>query len=140
MLTAFFKLCSEDDFARTLTYDKVPGYYTWNQVTKNFQLWKQGTVVEGYSNVRKTDSLGRVYVVHPNNSECFHLRMLLHVVKGPTSFISLRTFQGVTYETFQGVCKVMGLLEDDTDWESALSEAALCCSAKSLRYLFAIII
>jgi hypothetical protein len=40
MLTAFFKLCSEDDFARTLMYDKVPGYYTWNQVTKNFQRRK----------------------------------------------------------------------------------------------------
>jgi hypothetical protein len=24
--TAFYKLCPEDDFARTLTYDKVPGY------------------------------------------------------------------------------------------------------------------
>ena len=79
----------------------------------------------------KTDVLGRVYVVHPNNSECFHLRILLHVVKGPTSFISLRTFQGITYEKFQGFCKAMYLLEDDTHWE-----IVLCCSATSLRYLF----
>jgi hypothetical protein len=63
--------------------------------------------------LRKTDALGRGYVVHPNNSECFHLRMLLHLVKGPT-FINLHTFQGITYETFQGVCKAMGPLEDDT--------------------------
>ena len=111
-----------------------------NQVTKKFQRRKQETVVEGYPDVRKTDTLHRVYVVYPKNSECLHLRMLLHVIKGPTSFISLRTFQGITYETFQGVCKAMGLLKDDTQWESTLSEAALCCSAKSLRYLFAIII
>ena len=39
--------------------------------------------------------------------------MLLHLVKGPT-FINLHTFQGITYETFQGVCKAMGPLEDDT--------------------------
>ena len=71
-------------------------------------------VVEGYSDVRKTVVLGRVYVIHPNNSECFHLSMLLHVVEDPTSAISLRRFQGITYETFQGVCKAMGLLEDDT--------------------------
>ena len=90
MLTAFFKLCSEDDFARTLAYDKVPGGTTWNQVTK------QETVVEGCPDVRKTDALGRVYVVHVNNSECFHLRILLHIVKGPTYFISLRTFQGIS--------------------------------------------
>ena len=123
MLTAFFKLCS-DDFA-----PKVPGSTTWNQVIK------QETVVEGYPDVRKTDPLGRVYVVHAN-SECFHLRILLHVVKGPTSFISLRTFQGITYEKFQGFCQPMYLLEDDTHWESALSEGVLCCSAISFRHLF----
>ena len=117
-MTAF--LCSEDDFARTLTYDKVPGGTTWNQVTK------QRTVVEGYPDVRKTDALGRVYVVHPNNSECCHLRILLHIVKGLTSFINLHTFQRITYEIFQ-VCKAMDLLEDYTHWESTLSEAALCC-------------
>ena len=49
MLTAFFKLCSEDDFARTLAYDKVPGGTTWNQVTK------QETVVEGYPDVWKNN-------------------------------------------------------------------------------------
>ena len=76
-------------------------------------LEKQGTVVEGYPDLRKTDALGRVYVVHPNNSECFHLRILIHVVKGPISFISLHTFQGITYEIFQGFCKAMDLLEDD---------------------------
>ena len=108
----------------------LPESPRWNKVTK------QETVVEGYPDMRKTDALGRVYVVHPNNSECFHLRVILHVVKGPTSFISLRTFQGITYERFQGFCKAMYLLEDDTHWESTLYEGVLCCSAKSLRYLF----
>ena len=59
---------------------KIPGGTTWNQVTK------QETVV-GYPDLRKTDALGRVNVVHANSSECFNLRILLHVVKGPTSFI-----------------------------------------------------
>ena len=53
MLTAFFKLCSEDDFARTLAYDKVPGGTMWNQVTK------QETVVEGYSAVEKNSRSGQ---------------------------------------------------------------------------------
>ena len=121
---AFFKLCS-DDFAWNLAYDKVPG---------GTKLLNKKTVVEGYPDVRKTVALGRVYVVHPNNSDCFHLRILLHVVKGPTSFISLRTFQGITYEIFQGFCKAMYLLEDDNHWESTLSEGFLCLPAKSLRY------
>ena len=53
MLTAFFKLCSEDDFAGTLAYDKVPGGTTWKQVTK------QETVVEGYPDVRKNGRSGQ---------------------------------------------------------------------------------
>ena len=43
---SIFKLCSEDDFARTLAYDKVPGGTTRNQVTK------QETVVEREKNRR----------------------------------------------------------------------------------------
>ncbi|KAE9540849.1 hypothetical protein AGLY_004094 [Aphis glycines] len=139
-LTAFFKLCAKDEFAKTITYDKVPNYYTWNQSIKNFQRRKRGTPVENHPGVKKTDTLGRVYVVHPNNSECFYLRMLLHVIKGPISFASLRTVQGVTYDTFQEACKAMGLLEDDLQWENTLSEATVCCTSPSIRYLFAILI
>lgn len=139
-LTAFFKLCAQDDFAKTLTYDKVPSYYTWNQTSKTFQRRKQGTVVDGFPGVKKTDALGRVYVIHPNNSECFYLRMLLHVVKGPTSFAHLRTEEGVIYSTYQAACKARGLLEDDSHWENTLSESAMCSSPRSLRYLFAIIV
>ena len=51
MLRAFFKLCSEDDFARTLAYDKIPGGTTLNQVTK------QETVVEREKNRRSGQSL-----------------------------------------------------------------------------------
>ena len=53
MLTEFFKLCSEYDFARTLAYDKVPGGTTWNEVTK------QETVVEGYPDVEKNSRSGQ---------------------------------------------------------------------------------
>ena len=53
MLTAFFKLSSEDDFARKSQVE--PRGTTWNQVTK------QETVVEGYPDVRKRVALGRVF-------------------------------------------------------------------------------
>jgi hypothetical protein len=35
-LTAFFQLCQQDDFARTLLYPEVPKYYTWNTSRKVF--------------------------------------------------------------------------------------------------------
>ncbi|GBP94031.1 hypothetical protein EVAR_89304_1 [Eumeta japonica] len=76
--------------------------------------------------MRKTDALGRVHVVHPNNSEWFHLRMLLHIVKGPTSFIGLRTIQGVTYEAFQGAC-MKHQNEPLAAWVSALGQMWMRC-------------
>lgn len=33
-LTAFFSLCRRDNFAKTLLYYEVPGYYTWNTSRK----------------------------------------------------------------------------------------------------------
>ena len=51
MLTAFFKLCSDDNFDRTLAYDIVPGGTTCNQVTK------QEMVVEREKNRRSGQSL-----------------------------------------------------------------------------------
>ena len=47
---------------------------------------------EGYPLIYESDCLGRVYTVHPNDTECYHLRLLLHTVRGPTSFEALRTF------------------------------------------------
>ncbi|GBP03678.1 hypothetical protein EVAR_2424_1 [Eumeta japonica] len=130
-LTALFKLCAQDDFAKTLKYGRVPSD-TWNQSSKTDETngRKQGTAVDGFPGVKKTDALGRVYVIHPNNSECFRLRMLLHVVKGPTSFAHLRTVQGIIYNTYKTACKEMGLLEDDSHWKNTLSEAAIFSSAQ----------
>lgn len=79
-----------------MIYDKISCYYAWNQAGKKFNQRKQGTAIEGHSDVKKTDALGRVYTIHPNNTECFHLRMLRHIVQGPTPFQS----QSVTYDTF----------------------------------------
>ncbi|KIH61446.1 hypothetical protein ANCDUO_08282 [Ancylostoma duodenale] len=89
-LTAFFLLCQQDAFARTLLYPEVPKYYTWNTSRKVFCKRKQGAAVPG-GDVRASDALGRVYTVHPNNDECYYLRLLLHTVRGPTSFTDLKT-------------------------------------------------
>ena len=56
------------------------------------------------------------YFTSPNSGERFYLRLLLAVVRGPTSFESLRTVDGVIYETFKVACIARGLLEDDEEW------------------------
>ena len=139
-LTAFFKLCSTDDFAKTLLYSQLPAYYTWQTTSKCWKRRLRGAEVPGYPDVCRTDALARVYTVHPNNRECFFLRILLHHVTGPRSFQHLRTVQGHDCGTFQEACKQLGLLEDDAHWRSTLEEAATVRSPTQLRHLFAIML
>ena len=49
-LTAFFKLCSEDDFASTLLYAEVPQHYTWQ---KSRKVWQRRAIHQ--------KSLGRMH-------------------------------------------------------------------------------
>lgn len=53
------------------------------------------------------------------------MRMLLHVVPGPISFIYLKTVEGVLYNTFQITCQQHCLLEDDNHWHQFF-EMLLC--------------
>ncbi|XP_025405020.1 uncharacterized protein LOC112679444 [Sipha flava] len=110
-LQAFFQICQTDNFARTLLYPQVASYYVWKN--KNFVRRKQGQNVEGWPGVKKDTALGRVYTIHPNNVECYHLRLLLHYVKGPTSYSFLKIVNNIEYPTFQATYKALGLLEDD---------------------------
>ena len=139
-LTAFFTLCQTDDFARTLLYNELPRYYTWDKRKKVWKRRAQGEPVLGFNGVRKADTLGRVYTVHPNNAECYFLRLLLHTIKGPTSFASLKTVHGTTFETFRQACHALGLLQDDSHWDATLTEAAMSHSPFRLRNLFAIML
>ena len=139
-LTGFFKLCKSDDFAKGLLYCDVPRYYTCVVSHKKFKRRVQGTSVDDHPGVRKSDVLGRVYTVHPNQFQCFCLRMLLHEVRGPTCFEDLRTVDGVVYDTFQEAANKRGLLEDDAHWNDTLEEAAFVQSSARLRTLFAVML
>lgn len=139
-LMAFFMLCQIDDFAKTLFYEEVPAYYTYNKQSGTFQRRRRGTPVEGHPGILRDHVLGRVYTIHPNNHECYYLRMLLHVIKGPTSFDSLKTVNGVVHETYQAACLALGLLENDNHWHDTLAEASVSSGPSKLRELFAIIL
>jgi hypothetical protein len=139
-LQAFFKLCEEDDFAKTLLYCQVPKYYTWNVTNRVWKRRSQGTRVVGHEGIRASDALGRVYTVHPNNFECFCLRLLLHEVRGPTSFEALKTVDARVCATYREACQERGLLESDAHWDETLTEAAVSQSPARLRDLFAILL
>jgi len=139
-LTAFFSLCSEDLFAKTLLYSETPKYYTWNASEKRFKRRKQGTPVEGHPNLYSSEALGRLYTVHPNNQECFYLRLLLVNVRGPTSFQELRTVNGEECATYREACQKLDLLENDAHWDTTLADASSSARPQQIRLLFAIML
>ncbi|XP_044575115.1 uncharacterized protein LOC123258925 [Cotesia glomerata] len=78
--------------------------------------------------------------VNPRQTECFYLRLLLVNVTGPLSFQDIRKVDGQQYPTNKDACLALGLLEEDNHWDSMLAEAALNCTGKQIRLLFAIVL
>lgn len=71
--------------------------------------------------------------------ERFCLRMLLHYVRGATSFEDLRTVNSIVCETFQEAASALGLLAEDTEWDRCLEEAASSAMPSQMRQTFAFI-
>lgn len=138
-LTAFFKLCSEDEFAANLLYVDLPRFYTWNTAQKMWKRRKQGKKVDGFD-IHEAHTIGRVYTVSPRQGECFFLRILLHHVKGPRSFDDVKTVRGAICDTFRKACQLQGLLDDDITWHVTMQEAGVSAAPHALRFLLAIII
>ncbi|GFQ95331.1 helitron_like_N domain-containing protein [Trichonephila clavata] len=96
---------------------------------------KKGVPLADFPGYVTDNALGRVYTVHPNNREAFHMRLLCHHVRGPISFEDLKTVivrdeDGDILEikpcsTYTEACQVLGLLEDDSHWYQAMEEAAV---------------
>ena len=108
-----------DETLPTLRYVDMPTKYTYSKKEKK---WNKR------SDKRKCDTLGRVDNVHPAAGDRFYLRLLLNSdqCKGCGSFEKLRTLPEAKEpcESYQEACRLLGLLQDDREWEMALEEAA----------------
>ncbi|XP_025685681.1 uncharacterized protein [Arachis hypogaea] len=113
---------------RSLTYVEYPGKFVY---CSNSREWKPR---------QRGFSIGRLSFAHPSSGELFYMRMLLNVQRGCTSFRSIRTVNGVTYDTFQEACSAMGFLIDDKEYVSAIKEVAKVASTAQLRRFFVILL
>lgn len=80
--------------------------------------------------------IGRMYSISPNQTELFHLRLLLIHRKGAKSFDDLKTVNGIIHNTFLETCLALGVIEDDNEWKRALNEAESWMMPQQLRRLF----
>ncbi|XP_074288129.1 uncharacterized protein LOC141613293 [Silene latifolia] len=91
---------------------------------------------------RKTKLLviGRLVFVAPAEGERYYLRLLLQHVRGPKSYVDLKTVYGVVCATFQEAALQLRLLEADNTVEMCLDEAIVVQMPFALRRLFATIL
>ena len=61
-------------------------------------------------------------------------------LKGPISYIDLRTIENITYPTLREACEASGFLADDTEYVKAIKEAKEWGSGNFLRRLFVIVL
>ena len=129
-LTAFFEYNTKNPSTNE-TYVDFPEKFTWDNSKKEWKARKNNL-----------NTIGRVHTVHPVAGDVYYLRMLLHHdhCRGCTSFTNLRKVNGDLKESYQEVCRALGLLQDDKEWDEALSEASVIKMPATLRELFVTIV
>ena len=60
--------------------------------------------------------------------------------RGKTSFEDLKTLDNVVQESYQAVCRELGLLSDDHEWSTVLIEAAGTQMCPKIRALYVVIL
>ncbi|XP_044756839.1 uncharacterized protein LOC123315244 [Coccinella septempunctata] len=126
LLEAFFELNVNDTRARKFKYCEIPLNYCFDKKHHRWSLRKH-----------KWSVIPRMYTISPKYVEKFHLRILLLHVNGPKSFEDLRTYNGVTYPTFQEAARKRLLIASDDEWEETLRHAALVDMPGCMRRMFA---
>lgn len=135
-LTAFFDVCQKyPELTNDLLYPDLPTRFTWDPKSKVWNPRRNRHV-----------AIGRVTYCHPSAGERYYLRRLLYTVKGAHSFKALCQYNDEVsltfysdpyndrqlYPTFQAACMARGLLEDDSEWDRCLNEAALIQTGQQL--------
>ena len=133
-LTQFFKFNLAEVMKGT-DQKLLPAYVDMNDFYRYDQKGKQWIKRSSKS---ENKVVGRIHAVSPRAGDVFYLRMLLHdsFSKGKVSFKDMLTLDnGIVCETYQEVCKNIGLLADDNEWILALEEASktkLCSANRDL--------
>ena len=139
-LTSFFQLNAELRESSDVDIMSLPKYV---DLPKKFRYDKSAKRWIARKTHSEDKVIGRVHTVNPLAGETFYLRMLLHNdhCKGKRSFSDMKILDtGRECETFQEVCRELGLLNDDLEWRRVLEESAATQLCPQIREVFIIIL
>ncbi|XP_031120315.1 uncharacterized protein LOC116023454 [Ipomoea triloba] len=128
MFTAWFEANKKFPSAKELAYIDMPSRFVRKKDIREWHPRKRGF------------SIGRIFYVPPSSGEIYYLRCLLNVVRGPTNFDDIKSYQGVVYPSFRDACYARGLLDDDREYIDAINEASLWSTAQAMRKLFVVLL
>lgn len=104
--------------AKYLTYNEFPNKFVYKSKLSTWEPRKRG------------NTIGRLTYVPPNAGELFYR------VRGPESYVAIRTIDGVEYPSFKDACYKLGLLDDDQEFIDVIKEASFWAIGQLLRQLF----
>ncbi|XP_031095209.1 uncharacterized protein LOC115999501 [Ipomoea triloba] len=122
MFIGWFEANKKYEDAKLLTYIEMPTKFVWKKDSREWHPRK------------KEFSIGRIFYVPPGIDELYYMRCLLNIVRGPTCFQDLHTFNGVEYDTFRDACYARGLLDNDKEYIDAFEEATSSSPADLLYF------
>ena len=124
-LLAFFELNVCDQRANVLLYTDVPKYFRIPKGKKKWVARIRGADDEAAPGLKRGNQIGLLPGVHnvARNRERFSAHVLLTKVRGPKSFVDLRTFDGVVYDNFTDAAFARGLLIDEKGADSIMRES-----------------
>jgi hypothetical protein len=110
--------------ARTLTYGQFVSKFVYNRKKKEWKPRKRGCTI------------GRLIWVPPSTGELYYFRMMLTVIKGPTTYDDIKKIGDTQYFSYRDACFAMGFLGDDKEYINAIKESKDWGSGSFLRKLF----
>ena len=112
-LTAWFDLDEIDDFPKNINYINIPQYSVFNNQSNAWVRRKRN---------QQVNTINRMSIVSPKDSERFYLKLILHKITGVTCFEDLLTVDKIFYKTLKEAALALGLIEDDVHISKVIDE------------------